>query len=84
MPPIGPEDLTPVVPAIEPLLQFFDPAQYPGADVAIIQRYAQLADAIVMGIRPNPERSDALRKLMESMESTLRAQRYTHHGGPYR
>lgn len=84
MPPIGPEDPTPVVPAIEPMLQFFDPAQYPGADPSLIRRYAQLADAIVLGIRPNPERTDALRKLMESMESTLRAQRYAHHSDPYR
>lgn len=84
MPPIGPEDPTPVVPAIEPLLQFFDPTQYPGADLGLIQRYAQLANAIVLGARPNPERTDALRKLVESMEATLRAQRYVHHGAPYR
>lgn len=78
MPPIGPEDPTPVIP-VEPLLQFFKNLPYPSADPAVLKRYAELAEVIVMGGRPNPERTDALRKLVESMEAFFRSQRYVHH-----
>lgn len=80
MPPIGPEDPTPVIP-VEPLLQFFKNVPYPSADPAVLKCYRELAESIVMSGRPNPERTDALRKLMESMEAFFRSQRYVRHFG---
>ena len=63
----------------EPILQFFDYAHLP-ADLQQISRpFHTLACEIVSNLPRNPERSVALRKLLEAKDAAVRAKLY--HGG---
>lgn len=57
---------------IEPLLQFFQYAHLPAHLQIVSQRFSLLADEIVQLPR-NPERTVALRKLLEAKDCAVRA-----------
>jgi hypothetical protein len=61
----------------DPILQFFDlPVDAPTDHEAICGPYAALARVLTTGIPRNPERTVALRKLLESMDAALRARHW--------
>ena len=58
--------------AAEPILQFFAYNQSPPLR-AIARPFALLAEVLVHELPKNPERADALRKLLEARDAALRA-----------
>lgn len=57
----------------EHIMQFFAFAHLPERLQAISQPFAEMADRIVETIPRNPERTVALRKLLESKDAAVRA-----------
>lgn len=57
----------------EHILQFFDPAEAPEAEHDVSVAFQNLAIQIVNTVPRNPERTVALRKLLESKDAALRA-----------
>jgi hypothetical protein len=57
----------------EPLLQFFAYHHLPIQLQAISMPFGELADHIVATLPRNPERTTALRKLLESKDCAVRA-----------
>lgn len=57
----------------EHIMQFFAYSHLPPDKQAISMRFAQLAHAIVESTPRNPERTVALRKLLESKDAAVRA-----------
>ncbi|RPI80708.1 MAG: hypothetical protein EHM42_11755 [Planctomycetaceae bacterium] len=57
----------------EPLMQFFAYAHLPPHLQEISQPFGSLANQIVQTLSPNPERSTALRKLLEAKDAAVRA-----------
>lgn len=62
--------------ATEPMLQFFAYAHLPAALQAVSLPFCELADRIVRELPRNPERTVALRKLLESKDCAVRALLY--------
>lgn len=62
--------------AIEPMLQFFEFAHLPAHLQSVSANFAGLARDIVVMIDRNPERTVALRKLLESKDCAVRAKLY--------
>jgi hypothetical protein len=60
-------------PAPEHIMQFFAYAHLPPAMQAVSKPFAALADTIVKAIPRNPERTVALRKLLEAKDAAVRA-----------
>ena len=58
---------------MEHIVQFFAFAHLPPHLQAISKPFADLADQIVATLPKNPERTDALRKLLESKDAAVRA-----------
>lgn len=58
-------------PNYEPMLQFFEPTR--GTRVSASMDFEKMAECIVRTIPRNPERTVALRKLLESRDCVLRA-----------
>jgi len=58
---------------IEPLLQFFTYAHLPAHLQEISRPFGELAEKIVQILPRNPERTTALRKLLESKDCAVRA-----------
>lgn len=58
---------------VEPLLQFFAHAHLPEHLAAVSRPFGELADAIVRDLPRNPERTTALRKLLEAKDCAVRA-----------
>lgn len=58
------------------LLQFFEYQHLPPHLQAISQRFWSLAHEIVDTLPPNPERTVALRKLLEAKDCAVRARIY--------
>lgn len=60
-------------PIIEPLMQFFAFAHLPPHLQAVSQPFGELAQRIVDTLPRNPERTVALRKLLEAKDCAVRA-----------
>jgi len=59
---------------VEPLIQFFAYAHLPANLQAISKPFGDMADWIVKALPRNPERTTALRKLLEAKDCAVRAQ----------
>ncbi len=59
--------------ASEPILQFFAWAHLPAHLAEVSQPFGDLAVSIVQTIPRNPERTVALRKLLEAKDAAVRA-----------
>ena len=57
----------------EHILQFFAYAHLPPGLQRISQPFAEMAQSLVTGLPRNPERTVALRKLLESKDAAVRA-----------
>ena len=57
----------------EHIMQFFTYAHLPEHLSAVSQPFAELADKIVAELPRNPERTVALRKLLEAKDAAVRA-----------
>jgi hypothetical protein len=57
----------------EPILQFFQYDHLPANLAAVSQPFAKLAQEIVDTLPRNPERTVALRKLLEAKDAAVRA-----------
>jgi len=60
----------------EPILQFFAYAHLPLHLQAYSKPFSDLADSLVATLPRNPERTTALRKLLEAKDCAVRAQLY--------
>lgn len=65
----------------EPILQFFAFDHLPAHLQAVSGDFCQLAHALVATLPRNPERTVALRKLLEAKDAAVRARLYTDEGG---
>lgn len=59
--------------AIEPILQFFDFAHLPEHLQVVSGKFCDMAHHIVATLPRNPERTVALRKLLEAKDAAVRA-----------
>jgi hypothetical protein len=66
----------------EPMLQFFAYAHLPERLQTVSAPFGKLADTIVAICPRNPERTAALRKLLEAKDCAVRAVLYQVEGGP--
>lgn len=57
----------------EPILQFFQYSHLPPQLAVVSQPFCELATRIVESLPRNPERTVALRKLLESKDAAVRA-----------
>lgn len=57
----------------EPILQFFSSGHLPGHLAEVASKFELLASTIVQTLPRNPERTVALRKLLESKDAAVRA-----------
>jgi ferritin-like protein len=62
--------------ALEPMLQFFGYAHLPEKMQAISRPFGELAQSLVDTLPRNPERTGALRKLLEAKDCAVRAMIY--------
>jgi hypothetical protein len=60
----------------EPMLQFFKYEHLPEHLAKVSQPFCEMAEGIVRGLPRNPERTVALRKLLESKDCAVRAVLY--------
>ena len=60
----------------EPILQFFAYAHLPEALQAVSEPFGELAELIVSSLPRNPERTVALRKLLEAKDAAVRSALY--------
>lgn len=60
----------------EPILQFFAYSHLPGHLAEVARPFAQLAYQLCSTLPRNPERTVALRKLLEAKDSAVRARLY--------
>ncbi len=60
----------------EPMLQFFSYAHLPTHLQAVSKPFCEVAESIVATLPRNPERSMALRKLLEAKDCAVRALLY--------
>jgi hypothetical protein len=74
---VGPTKVRkPAMPLIEPILQFFSYAHL-RPDLRDVSRpFGELADQMVLTLPRNPERTVALRKLLEAKDAAVRAALY--------
>lgn len=57
----------------EPIMQFFTTVHLPQQLKEVARPFAELANTIVMTLPRNPERTVALRKLLEAKDAAVRA-----------
>lgn len=57
----------------EPILQFFAYGHLPPALREVSRPFCELAETVVASLPRNPERSVALRKLLEAKDAAVRA-----------
>lgn len=68
------EDLSrTVVPPADPIMQFFAYGHLPPHLQAVSKPFGEMAQQIVQTLPRNPERTVALRKLLESKDAAVRA-----------
>jgi hypothetical protein len=60
----------------DPILQFFAHAHLPEHLAAVSKPFSEMATTIVTTLPRNPERTVALRKLLESKDAAVRAKLY--------
>jgi hypothetical protein len=60
-------------PSIEPILQFFSTEHLPAELAAISKPFGELAERIITTLPRHPERTVALRKLLEAKDAAVRA-----------
>ena len=60
-------------PTQDRMLQFFEYAHLPPHLQAVSKPFGELAELIVQGLPQNPERTVALRKLLEAKDCAVRA-----------
>jgi hypothetical protein len=60
-------------PPAEPIMQFFDYRHLPIHLADVSRPFAELAQQVVISLPRNPERSVALRKLLEAKDCAVRA-----------
>lgn len=58
---------------MEPLLQFFEWTDLPEEQKPIVKPFQKMASELVFNLPRNPERTVALRKLLEAKEAAVRA-----------
>jgi hypothetical protein len=63
----------------EPMLQFFQYAHLPAQLQQVSQPFCTLAEHLVATLPRNPERTTALRKLLEAKDCAVRALLYVDH-----
>jgi len=61
---------------IEPILQFFFYGHLPDHLQAVSEPFGRLAQTLVDNLPRNPERTVALRKLLEAKDAAVRARLY--------
>lgn len=61
---------------MEPIMQFFAYEHLPAALQEVSAPFGKLAEAIVITLPRNPERTVALRKLLEAKDCCVRAKLY--------
>lgn len=71
--PAPPKPEVRVVSVVEPILQFFAYAHLPPHLQAVSMRFYDLAQHVTSSLPRNPERSVALRKLLEAKDAAVRA-----------
>jgi len=64
----------------DPMLQFFQYAHLPERLQEISKPFSDMAQFIVESLPRNPERTVALRKLLEAKDCAVRAHLYKHDG----
>lgn len=64
------------MPQAEPILQFFEYGHLPEHLQSVSRSFWDLAHAIMSALPRNPERSVALRKLLEAKDAAVRARIY--------
>lgn len=62
--------------APDPILQFFSSSHLPPDLQPISETFGNVADWLVATLPPNPERTVALRKLLEAKDAAVRAKIY--------
>lgn len=60
----------------EPMLQFFNYGHLPPRLAVISEKFCNLAQYVAMSLPRNPERTVALRKLLEAKDCAVRAALY--------
>ena len=70
------ESQPPTLEELEPILQFFRFSHLPEHLQEVSASFAALAQAVVTGLPRNPERTVALRKLLEAKDAAVRARLY--------
>lgn len=60
----------------EPILQFFEYSHLPAALQEVSKPFHDMAHQLVVVLPRNPERTVALRKLLESKDAAVRAKLY--------
>jgi len=65
---------------MEPMLQFFNYDHLPIHLQLVSRPFCELAEKIVLDLPRNPERSAALRKLLEAKDCAVRASIYVNEG----
>lgn len=58
---------------MEPIMQFFEYAHLPAHLQEVSKPFGELAEALIRALPRNPERTVALRKLLESKDAAVRA-----------
>jgi hypothetical protein len=61
----------------EPMMQFFTYTHLPANLANVSRPFAELAHELVTSLPRNPERTAALRKLLEAKDCAVRARLYT-------
>ena len=74
--PVSPRVLTADRPPREPIMQFFSWSEMVGVAADIGRRYSELAEYVHAELNRNPERTVALRELLNSRTAALRAFNY--------
>lgn len=67
------QDKPPVAEPVEHIMQFFAWAHLPPHLAEVSQPFGEMAEWIVASLPRNPERTTALRKLLEAKDAAVRA-----------
>jgi hypothetical protein len=71
--PSHPPDVQVNAPVVDHIIQFFEHAHLPPHLASISKLFAEIAEFITLNLPRNPERTVALRKLLEAKDAAVRA-----------